>query len=374
MFASSSSLITSLTLTNFRNYSHSEFHFTGNPVVIVGKNGAGKTNILEALSLFSPGRGLRRASLGEMQCREAAPNSWSVSALLERDGVSTRFGTGLEVLESGTERRILRIDGQPERSQGTLLEYLSLLWITPAMGHMFSEGGTVRRRFLDRLVYGFDPEHASRIAAYEHHTRERGRLLSRPQPDPAWLSVLEQKMAEYSVAIAAARRMAIDHLALMLAEAHGSFPAARLVLKGLAEEALEAGQEALAIEEEIAARLAAARGMDAMNRRASVGAHKAKFEAWLMEKQTEAAQCSTGEQKALLLSILIAQARAVAQWRGFPPVLLLDEVVAHLDENRRRELFAELHAIGAQTFLTGTDAADFSAAGEAAQIVQVGEV
>lgn len=391
-----SPLLSTLTLTHFRNYPHAELHCSGSPVLLIGPNGAGKTNILEAISLFSPGRGLRRASLGEMQyvrhCEEHSDEAiqqkkdteldcfagarhdgrrWAVSISLQRSGMSTRLGTGLDITEGGMERRLLRIDGQPERSQAVLLEHLSVLWLTPAMGQMFSEGGSVRRRFLDRLVYGFDPEHAGRIAAYEHHTRERGRLLAKPAADRAWLAVLEQKMAEYSVAIAAARLQSCNHLALSLAQTWGSFPAARLLLRGLAEEALEAGQGALEIEEEISSRLAAARGKDAAVGRASVGAHKTKLEVWLMEKHTEAAQCSTGEQKALLLSILLAQARASTRWRGFAPILLLDEVVAHLDTRRRAELFAELNALGVQCFLTGTDAADFSAAGEGAQVVRV---
>ena len=366
------SRLSTLSLTNFRNYTHAALEFTGSPILLIGPNGAGKTNILEAMSLFSPGRGLRRAALGEMRNAES-PAAWSVSILLNHDGVPTRIGTGLEISEGGMERRALRIDGQPERSQARLLEYLNVLWLTPAMGQMFCEGHTVRRRFLDRLVYGFDPEHAGRIAAYEHHTRERGRLLSMYSPDVAWLGALEQKMAEYSVAIAAARRAALDHLALSLAETHGSFPLARMALKGLAEEALESGQGALSIEEEIAMRLASSRAKDAATGRASYGAHKAKLEVWLMEKRAEAAQCSTGEQKALLLSILLAQARAAKQWRGFAPILLLDEVVAHLDANRRAELFAELRNLSVQAFLTGTDAADFSAAGEGAQVVRVEE-
>lgn len=377
-----SSLISSLTLSRFRNYREVTLEFSGNPVLLVGPNGAGKTNLLEAISLFSPGRGLRRAELGEMQ-RLPAPLSlnegrsgespWVVSLLLQRSAATLRLGTGLEITESGAERRVLRIDGQPERVQARLLEHLSILWLTPAMGQMFSEGNTVRRRFLDRLVYGFDPEHASRIAAYEHHMRERGRLLAQPRADGAWLAVLERKMAEYSVAIAAARRTAIDHLALSLAETHGSFPEARLVIKGLAEEALESGREALAIEEEITARLAAARSKDGRAGRASEGAHKTRLEVWLTEKRSEAAQCSTGEQKALLLSILLAQTRASTKWRGFPPILLLDDMAAHLDAVRRRELFAELRGLGAQAFLTGTDAADFSAADADAQILRVGE-
>ncbi len=385
-----------LTLTRFRNYQHAELQCRGNPVIFLGSNGAGKTNVLEAISLFSPGRGLRRASLGEMQCvyhGEARSDDviqyqnktkldcfggvrndghrWTVAATLHRNGTFTRLGTGLDITEGGMERRVLRIDGQPERSHGALLEHLSILWITPAMGQMFSEGNSVRRRFLDRLVYAFDPGHAGRIAAYEHHTRERSRLLARPAADSAWLAVLEQKMAEYSVAIAAARLQSCNHLALSLAQTRGSFPAARLVLRGLAEEALEAGQGALAIEEEISSRLAAARGKDAAVGRAGVGAHKTRLEVWLMEKHTEAGQCSTGEQKALLLSILLAQARASTRWRGFAPILLLDEVVAHLDTTRRAELFAELQALGAQCFLTGTDAADFSAASTDAQIIRV---
>ncbi len=366
------SSIASLSLTGFRNYPHAELHFSGSPVLLIGPNGAGKTNILEALSLLAPGRGLRRASLGEMACTHQE-TGWSVSALLMRDGMPMGIGTALEVSERGTERRILRIDGENERSQARLLEYLHVLWLTPAMCHMFSEGNMVRRRFLDRLVYGFDQEHASRIAAYEHHTRERSRLLAQPSPDTTWLDTLERKMAEYSVAIAAARHQALEHLGMMLAETRGSFPAARLVMDGVAESALEAGEGALVIEDELVARLAAHRETDARTGRASAGAHKTRLEVWLMEKSCEAAQCSTGEQKALLLSVILAQARAVKRWRGFPPILLLDEVVAHLDSSRRVELFAELRDLGVQAFLTGTDAADFSAAGEGAQMVRVEE-
>ena len=365
--------IRSLSLHQFRNYQQLQICADSQTMLLVGPNGVGKTNILEALSLLNPGRGLRRATLVELGRQQSPEAGWAVHAILgySGEGEEISLGTGLELAQGGRDKRIIKIDGRKEKNQAALLDYLSIVWVTPQMGQMFPEGGGARRRFLDRLVYGFDPAHASRIYAYEHSMRERNRLLATPAPDNNWLSSLELKMAEYSMAIAAARLSALEHINHELASGHGSFPAAELVIRGEAEEALQAGHQAVDIEDSIAGKLAENRTHDARSGRSSVGAHKTKLEIWLREKKMEAQYCSTGEQKALLLSVILADSRAQARWRGRPPILLLDEVVAHLDKNRRAELFAELDAMGAQSWITGTDEADFSAVSADAQTLHV---
>ncbi len=357
----SSTCIRHITLQQFRNYRELWLQVEPSPAVLIGANGSGKTNILEAISFFAPGRGLRRARLADITCRHAEQGGWSASLRLERNGEPVQLGTGVEISETGNEKRLVRIDGDTMRSQDAFLPHLSLVWMTPQMAQMFGEGQSVRRRFLDRLVYSFDHEHASRVYAYEHSMRERNRLLSSSHADPAWLAVLEQKMAGYSTAIAAARVAVLDHLALPLAETPTTFPKATLELQGDAEQLLADGMQAVDVEEALAHRLAAARRDDGRSGRSSVGAHRSRLFVWYHDKEMEAEFCSTGEQKALLLSIILAHARARTLWQGTPPILLLDEVVAHLDESRRKELFAELESLGAQAWMTGTDAADFGA-------------
>jgi DNA replication and repair protein RecF len=352
-----------LALTEFRGYAAARLAVAPAPVVLTGPNGAGKTNLLEAISFLAPGRGLRRARLSEIDRR---PNGaadapgvapWTLWAeVLSRDG-TVEIGTGRDAGSDGGERRHLRIDGSPARSQAALSEHLSLVWLTPQMDRLFLDGGTQRRRFLDRLVYGFDALHAARVSAYERAMRERQRLLRDGPADPSWLAALEEGMAENGIAVAAARRQVTAELDAACAESSGAFPRARLALQGAVDDWL-AAMPALAAEEEFRRRLLASRRADA-EAGATVGPHRSDLVVRHVASGRLAAQCSTGEQKALLIAIVLAHARRQKALRGAPPVLLLDEVAAHLDRGRREALYAEIAALGAQAWLTGTDPALF---------------
>ena len=362
--------VTRLVLTDFRNYRSTRLDLDagprGLPVVLTGPNGAGKTNLLEAVSFLSPGRGLRRARLGEIDRRPSAtePGSvpeifsgWAVAATIATRQGPVRIGTGREP-DSG-ERRVIRIDGDPARNQAALAECLGVLWLTPPMDRLFVEGPGARRRFLDRLVLGLDPAHAARVAAYEQAMRERARLLRDGPSDPAWLSALEDVMAQQGVAVAAGRRDAIERLDQVCAEAGGVFPRARLQLIGVVEDWL-GRMPALEAEETFKAALAANRGADAAAGGAVLGPHRSDLAVTYADKGIAAEDASTGEQKALLIAIVLAQAALQRASRGEPPVLLLDEVAAHLDEARRAALFEALAGLESQTWITGTDAALFA--------------
>ena len=363
-----------LVLTDFRNYRSARLDLDAGSVVLTGPNGAGKTNLLEAISFLSPGRGLRNARLGEIDRRDDAAGPWAVAATVETRRASLRIGTGRESAED--ERRVVRIDGEPVRGQAALAECLGVLWLTPQMDRLFLEGPGGRRRFLDRLVLGLDPAHAGRVARYEQALRERSRLL-RPiaqgaPSDPAWLTALEEVMAEQGVAVAAARREAVECLDRACAEAAGPFPRARLTLDGTVEAWL-AEMPALAAEEKFKAGLAANRAPDAASGGAALGPHRSDLGVTHAEKGVPAGQASTGEQKALLISIVLAQAALQREIRGDPPILLLDEVAAHLDAGRRDALFERLAGLESQTWLTGTDAALFAPLREAARFVSVAD-
>jgi DNA replication and repair protein RecF len=351
--------VKSLSLTHFRNYHNARIETDGLPVVLTGPNGAGKTNVLEAISLLSPGRGLRRATLGDMDnMSDHAP--WVVSCEAFGAQGEVNIGTGHDPDDEGAgDKRIVRIDGKTLRGQAELTRVFSVLWLTPQMDNLFLEGGTARRRFLDRLVYSFEPEHASHVNAYEQAMRERNRLLSEGKTDPLWLAALEQKMAEQGIAIAVARQHAAERLDNALLQAKGSFPKAVITLSGAVEAALVQGS-ALAAEDAFRGMLASARLQDAQAGRCSVGTHRTAVEVMHLEKNLPAERCSTGEQKALLVSIILAQATAGAMWHANVPVLLLDEVATHLDATRRRELFEALSDTGAQCWLTSTDREIFS--------------
>ncbi len=347
-----------LSLTDFRCYARLRLDIEAQPVVLTGPNGAGKTNLLEALSFLSPGRGLRRARLAEIDRRErgadtAAP--WAVAAVLESGRGRVNLGTGHEAAEGkSTERRVVRIDGHPARGQKDLAQYLSLVWLTPDMDRLFMEGSSSRRRFVDRLVYGFHPDHAGEVAAYETVMRERGRLLADGSADAAWLDALEDGMARHGVAIAAARAEVIRRLDSAAAERTGPFPVPRLVLTGEVDAWL-GEMPAVAVEDRVRDALRAGRSHDAAQGGAACGAHRTDLLVTYVAKDRPARDCSTGEQKALLLSILLAMARELRGERGEAPLLLLDEVVAHLDGARRAALFDEICDLGAQAWLTGTD-------------------
>ena len=356
-------------LHHFRNYQQLSLDVDASSVVLTGANGAGKTNILEAISFLSPGKGLRSASLSSVQCADVAVCSgWAVSADVRGACGVTQVGTGVVGIASdGVEKRIIKIDGELQKSQHVLTQHFACVWVTPAMGTMFIEGAGIRRRFFDRLVYSFDAEHAGHVHAYEHVVRQRNKLLLDERSDKIWLDSVESKLAGYAVAIAAARLATLDYLRQAMQEGSGAFPYADVALVGDTEALLAEGMSALDAEGALRAMLATARRVDARSGRTSRGAHKTELVVCFAEKQREASSCSTGEQKALLMSIVLAHARARARWHGCAPVLLLDEVVAHLDVARRKALFDELEFLGAQAWMTGTDAADFSAAGERVQ-------
>ncbi|MGE3933722.1 MAG: DNA replication/repair protein RecF [Rhodospirillaceae bacterium] len=366
-------------LTDFRGYARLRLDLDPRPVVLTGPNGAGKTNLLEAVSFLVPGRGLRRARLAEVGRRDpgaAAGRPWAVAATVATPDGPVDIGTGLEATEEadddGAGRRAVRIDGVARRGQAALADVVSALWLTPEMDRLFTESAGARRRFLDRMVYGFDRGHAARVAAYEHAMRERGRLLREGagRADPAWLGALEARMAENGIAIVAARQALVGRLNTACANGVGPFPAARLSLGGEVEAWLAAGP-ALAAEDRLRDRLVAARREDAESGGAAAGAHKSVLDAHHILKGVPAAQCSTGEQKALLVSITLAQARLQAVERGAPPILLLDEVAAHLDAARRAALYEEIAALGAQAWMTGTDADAFAPWGAGAQFLRV---
>lgn len=364
--------ISRLSLHRFRNLRQAQLSPDPGPVILLGENGAGKTNLLEAISLLTPGRGLRRARLSDLEMHSADNDppegrGWAVAARVESPWGSHDLGTGRdpEAL-SGRERRLVRVDGETAASQGALGEVLAAVWVTPEMDGLFREGAGERRRFLDRLVYAFDPAHAGRLSAYERALRERARLLRSGRMEPEWLLVLERAMAERTVAIAAARREVVGRLAAFCAQAEGAFPGAELALAGDAETWLEE-QPAVAVEERLQRHLAEVRSRDAEVGGAAVGAHRSDLLVRHGGHGRAASLCSTGEQKALLLRIVLAHARLTALERGSTPLLLLDEVAAHLDAPRRAGLYEEILAMGVQAWFTGTEAQAFAPLGKCAR-------
>ncbi|MBV9584223.1 MAG: DNA replication/repair protein RecF [Alphaproteobacteria bacterium] len=366
--------VTRLVLTDFRNYRSARLDLDGGPVVLTGPNGAGKTNLLEAVSFLSPGRGLRRARLADIDRHdltdEPGASGWAVAAAIATSRGPVRIGTGREA--EGGERRVIRIDGEPARSQASLAECLGVLWLTPQMDRLFVEGPGGRRRFLDRLVLGLDPAHAARVAAYEQAMRERARLLRDGPSDPAWLSALEEVMAQQGVAVAAARRDCVERLDRVCADSEGAFPRARLALIGTVEDWL-AGVPALEAEDHFKRALAQNRAADAASGGATLGPHRSDLAVTYADKGIAAETASTGEQKALLIAIVLAQAALQRATRGEPPILLLDEVAAHLDESRRAALFEALAGLESQTWITGTDTTLFAPLRNRARFLSVAD-
>lgn len=352
--------VTRLSLVNFRSYAAGELATAGAAVVLAGPNGAGKTNILDAISLLSPGRGLRGAKLAEHIRKGPATSGealWAVAATVRRGETDYEIGTGL--IEQSNARQV-RLNGVDAKNSAELGDVVQMVWLTPAMDRLFIESASGRRRFLDRLVLGFDPGHARAATRYETAMRERARLLKYGPRDPAWLDGLENEMAEAGLMIAAARAAAISRLNRALAERVGAFPAAALTLTGETFETSGALRDALA-------RL---RIRDAESGRTNAGPHLTDLATRHTQKRTEARDCSTGEQKALLISIMLAFARELTGMRdGMAPLLLLDEIAAHLDVVRRAALFDEIADLSAQAWMTGTDLSLFD--GARAQIFEV---
>ncbi len=365
--------VTRLRLTNFRCYETAAFDGDARPVVLTGPNGAGKTNLLEAISFLAPGRGLRQARLNEIDRRSAddarPPKSagWAVAATVSTALGPVDIGTGRE---ADNTRRTVRVNGATAQGQNALAEYVSMVWLTPRMERLFLDGASTRRRFLDRLAFGFDTAHSARVGAYEHAMRERLRLLKSGRRDDGWLTALEDTMAARGVAIAAARRDMAHRLARACAQSTGPFPRAGIAATGAVEDGLDAGP-ALEVEDRLRAQLAAARQGDAESGRTAVGPHLSDLSVRHLAKDMPAEQCSTGEQKALLIAVVLADARLQAAERGTAPLLLLDEVAAHLDGQMRRALFTEIRHLGAQVWLTGTDRAVFTELEPCAQFFAV---
>lgn len=338
-------------------------------VVLIGSNGAGKTNILEAVSLLTPGRGLRRAKNSDLDRiqdgRSAGP--WSVAATVETATGPLDIGTGRA---DGTDRRIVKLDGDAKRGQNALGEFVSAVWLTPQMDRIFQESSSERRRFLDRLIYGFDPAHAGRLNAYDKALRQRARLLREGPADPAWLDALEAQMTERGVAISAARRVMTDRLNRACDQADGPFPGARLAMHGDLDLWLD-DLSAAQVEDRFSEALNQSRSDDSKSGGAGFGPHRSDLAVTHLQKGLPAKQCSTGEQKALLTAIVLAHARLQTAERGTGPILLLDEVTAHLDQDRRHALFEQVLSIGLQAWITGTDQNVHTRLGQKAQFFEI---
>ncbi len=349
-----------LALTQFRTYAALTWRPSAAITVLSGANGSGKTNLLEAISLLTPGRGLRGARLGDLARRgEGATGAWAVAGRLATAGGDIDIGTGTPP-EGGGERRVFRLDGAAPRSQAEVGARLAAVWLTPQMDRLFQEGASLRRRFLDRLVFGFDPGHARQVAAHETALAGRNRLLA-GRADPAWLAGIEDALARHAVAVTAARAALVARLNATLASgAADPFPIGRLELLGALAERLRI-DPALAVEQWLRDALARARAADAAAGATSLGAHRADMALIDAASGTDAARASTGQQKALLLGVILGHAALLAQARGAGPLLLLDEPAVHLDAERRAALFASLRRLPAQAFLTGTDGEVFAA-------------
>lgn len=353
-----------LQLTQFRNYASARFDVMPAPVVIVGPNGAGKTNLLEAVSLLSPGQGLRRVGYAEM-ARLGGDGSWSVAMTVHNGDQRYGIGTGVEseAAARGATGRSVRIDGEPAASSA-LAEIVEVLWLTPAMDGLFTASAGERRRFFDRLIASIDPSHRRRVAQFERAMRQRNKLLEQPRARPAEFSGLELQMAETGTAMAAARRQTVATLEHTIAVRAGRdptspFPWAGIAVRGLLEDHL-ADAAAVEVEDAYRQRLAAERDRDRAAGRTLSGPHLADLVVTHGPKLMPAHLSSTGEQKALLINLVLAHAELVAAER-MRPLLLLDEITAHLDDARRAALFGEILATATQAWMTGTDRSAFAA-------------
>jgi DNA replication and repair protein RecF len=362
-----------LTLTHFRNYRAASLATQGDVVALVGPNGAGKTNCLEAISFLSPGRGLRRATLEDVADNQG-DGSWAVSAEVEGALGLATLGTGIDAPADqapATSRRC-RIDREPVSSAAAFGDHVRMVWLTPAMDGLFLGAASERRRFFDRLVLAIDSDHSSRVSALDRSLRSRNRLLEVRNYDDHWCDAIERETAELAVAVAATRGETAIKLAAML-RARGqasAFPSADILLDGWMENAL-IGEPATSVEDRYREILRASRARDAAAGRTLDGPHLTDLRVIYAPKNVPARDASTGEQKALLIGLVLAHASLVAEMTGITPLLLLDEVVAHLDPNRRAALFDELAKLGAQVWMTGADPAAFIEIGASGEIFDV---
>jgi DNA replication and repair protein RecF len=361
-----------LVLANFRSYAALDLALAPGLVVLTGENGAGKTNLIEAISLLCPGRGLRRADLAEC-ARAGGPGTFAVSVELTTREGTVQLGTGTEAPAEGGVVRRYRLNREPLASIRPFADHLRIVWLTPGMDGLFSGPAGERRRFLDRLVLALDSEHGGRVNALERALRNRNRLLENGGRDRQWLDATEHEIAEIGVAVAAARQQTVAHLAQVILQdrdAASPFPFAALTLKGEVED-LIATRPALEAEDIYRELLRQNRARDAAAGRTLIGPHTADLLVMHGPKQAEAARSSTGEQKALLIGLVLAHARLVARLSGIKPFVLLDEIAAHLDAARRAALYARLLALESPVFMTGADRAAFAGLEDRAQFLQV---
>lgn len=362
-----------LSLTNFRSYRAASLETSADMVALVGPNGAGKTNCIEAISFLSPGRGLRRATLEDVANNEG-DGSWAISATVEGEVGLATLGTGIDAptAEGASASRRCRIDREPVGSATAFGDHLRMVWLTPAMDQLFMGAASERRRFFDRLVLAIDKDHSGRVSALERSLRSRNRLLEERNGDSHWLDAIERETAELAVAVAAMRGQTATRLAGMLrmrGEA-SAFPSALIMLDGWMENAL-VNEPATAVEDRYRQILRDGRPRDAAAGRTLDGPHLTDLQVIYAPKNMPARDASTGEQKALLIGLILAHATLVAEMTGITPLLLLDEVVAHLDPDRRRSLFGELSKLGAQVWMTGADPAAFADIGPSGEIFDV---
>jgi len=362
-----------LKLTSFRNHEAMNIDLDARHVVLTGQNGAGKTNILEAVSYLSPGRGMRRAAY-ESVGKQGGGGAWTVFAKLSGVQGEVNIGTGLQQTAHGVEAsRKVHINGAQAKTSDALLEHSRILWLIPAMDGLFTGPAGDRRRFLDRLVLAVDPAHGRRVADFEKSMRARNKLLSEDYPDGQWLDAIEGQLAELGIAVAAARQEMVSLLSEVIIRNNDPaslFPDALVSLSGSLE--TEVGEVASSdLELEYLARLKDARSLDARAGRTLEGPHRSDMIVHHRPKSMPASQCSTGEQKALLIGLMLAHARLVGEMHGFAPILLLDEVAAHLDEGRRAALYEMLDTLGCQAWMTGTDKSLFNALDNRANFLSV---
>jgi DNA replication and repair protein RecF len=361
-----------LTLTNFRNYHAASLEPGAMAIVLYGPNGAGKTNLMEAISFLAPGRGLRRATLEEVAFQEG-DGSWAVAAEVEGALGLATLGTGIARApdDGAPALRKCRVDREPVGSAAAFADHLRVVWLVPAMDSLFVGAPSERRRFLDRLALAVDAEHGGRVNALERALRSRNRLLEEPRPDPHWLDAVEHETAELAVAVAGLRAEALHRLQSVLTSRRDSnFPPVEVALDGWMEKLIPA-HPAVEIEERYRAVLRDNRGRDAAAGRTLDGPHLTDLAVRYSQKGIAAADASTGEQKALLIGLVLAHARLITEMTGSAPVLLLDEVVAHLDPVRRAALHVELDELGAQVWMTGADPALFAEVSRDAAKIEV---
>lgn len=352
--------LTHLQLTDFRNYEHLSLELEAGPVVLTGENGAGKTNLLEAISFLTPGRGLRRAVLADV-ARQGSASGFAIHAKLDGPLGPVDIGTGTTAENGAESGRRVRINGANAKSVDALSEWLRVIWITPAMDGLFTGPASDRRRFLDRLVLAIDPGHARRAVDYEKAMRNRNRLLSDGEGDNALYDSIEAVMAETATAIAAARLELIRLLAGSIGTIpqDSPFPAATIAIAGSLE-AMIGERSASDTEEDFRRSLRDNRPRDRITGRTLEGPHRSDLLIRHSAKDMPAGLCSTGEQKALLVGMILSHARLTGELSGMAPILLLDEIAAHLDVHRRTALFDLIEDLNAQSFMTGTDMSLFA--------------